>query len=96
MSMLQVPVHPGEILKNEFLDEMGLTAGRLAAHINVPRTRIERLIKEKTSMTVDTANRLARAFGTSVEFWLNLQMHYDLLNSKVQAEVHNIRPLVAA
>ena len=96
MSMLQVPVHPGEILKHEFMDELQLTAGKLAAHIHVPRTRIERLVKEETSMTVDTASRLARALGTTVEFWMNLQLSYDLLTSKVEPDVHEIRPLVAA
>lgn len=96
MSMLQVPVHPGEILKHEFMDELGLSAGKLATHIHVPRTRIERLVKGETSMTVDTANRLARAFGTSVEFWMNLQMHYDLLTSRVEPDVREIRPLQAA
>lgn len=96
MSMLQVPVHPGEILKREFMDELQLSAGKLAAHIHVPRTRIERLVKEETSMTVDTANRLARAFGTTVEFWMNLQLSYDLLSSKVEPDVQGIKPLVAA
>lgn len=96
MTMLQVPVHPGEILKHEFMDELGLSASKLAAHILVPRTRIERLVKEETSMTVDTATRLSRALGTTVEFWMNLQMHYDLLTSKLGPEVRQIKPLVAA
>lgn len=96
MSMLQVPVHPGEILKYDFMAEMALSAGKLAAHIHVPRTRIERLVKEETSMTVDTASRLSRAFGTTVEFWMNLQLQYDLLTSKIEPDVQDIRPLVAA
>lgn len=96
MSMLQVPVHPGEILKHEFMDELQLSSGKLAAHIHVPRTRIERLVKEETSMTVDTASRLARALGTTVEFWMNLQLSYDLLTSKVEPDVQGIRPLIAA
>lgn len=94
--MLQVPVHPGEILKHEFLDEMGLSEGRLARHIHVPRTRIERLVKEQTSMTIDTARRLSKAFGTSVEFWLNLQMQYDLIKSAAEVDVSDIEPLSAA
>ncbi len=94
MVTLQVPVHPGEILKHEFLDEMGISAGRLAKHIKVPRTRIERLIKEETSVTIDTAKRLSRAFGTSVEFWMNLQMNYDLLKTGDEVDVSNIEPLV--
>lgn len=96
MTMLQVPVHPGEILKHEFLDEMGISAGRLARHIKVPRTRIERLVKEETAMTVDTAQRLARAFGTSAEFWLSLQMNFDLTTSNPDSDVRDIVPLVAA
>lgn len=95
MTMLNVPVHPGEILKHEFLDEMGVSAGKLAKHIHVPRTRIERLCAEETSMTTDTAMRLSAALGTSPEFWLNLQAHYDLLTIKV-ADIEDIERMVAA
>ena len=94
--MLQVPVHPGEILKHEFLDAMGISAGKLAQHIRVPRTRIERLVKEETAMTVDTARRLSKAFGTTVEFWMNLQMNYDLVSAEPEPDVSDIQPLVAA
>jgi len=94
MTMLQVPVHPGEILKHEFLDELGLSAGKLAKHIHVPRTRIERLVNEETSMSIDTARRLSKAFGTSVEFWMNLQMQYDLLSDA--GDTGDIEPLIAA
>lgn len=96
MTMLQVPVHPGEILRHEFLEEMGISAGKLARHIRVPRTRIERLVKEETAVTVDTARRLSRALGTSVEFWLNLQMNFDLASSQPDAEMQKILPLAAA
>jgi addiction module HigA family antidote len=96
MTMLHVPVHPGEILKHEFLDEMGISAGRLASHIHVPRTRIERLLKEQTAMTIDTAQRLSRAFGTSVEFWMSLQLNYDLVSAKPDPDVATIAPLAAA
>ncbi|QPI71938.1 HigA family addiction module antitoxin [Sphingobium sp. Cam5-1] len=95
MTMLQVPVHPGEILKHEFLEEMGISAGKLAKHIHVPRTRIERLCAEETSVTTDTAMRLARALGTTAEFWLNLQAHYDLLVTDA-ADIKEIDPLLAA
>lgn len=95
MTMLQVPVHPGEILKHEFLDEMGISAGKLAKHIHVPRTRIERLCEEKTSMTIDTAMRLSRALGTTPEFWMNLQMNYDLL-TRGPDDLGDIRSLLAA
>lgn len=95
MTMLQVPVHPGEILKHEFLEEMGISAGKLAKHIRVPRTRIERLCAEETSMTIDTAMRLARALGTTPEFWLNLQTHHDLALSEAE-DIKDIKPLLAA
>lgn len=95
MTMLQVPVHPGEILKHEFLDEMGISAGKLAKHIHVPRTRIERLCSEETSVTIDTAMRLARALGTTPEFWLNLQAQYDLL-ATAASDIKDIEPLLAA
>ena len=96
MKSLQVPVHPGEILKHEFLDEMGLSAGPLARHIHVPRTRIERLVKEETSMTVDTATRLSKAFGTTVAFWINLQVNYDLLRNEPAEDISEIKPIIAA
>ena len=94
MKSLQVPVHPGEILKHEFLDEMGLSAGMLARHIHVPRTRIERLVKEETSMTVDTATRLSKAFGTTVAFWINLQVNYDLLRNEPAEDISEIKPII--
>lgn len=93
MTLLLVPVHPGEILKHEFLTELGISAGKLARHIHVPRTRIERLAAKETSMTIDTAVRLSKALGTTPEFWMNLQMNYDLLT---EAPDDDIQPLIAA
>ncbi|ODR98414.1 addiction module antitoxin [Methyloceanibacter methanicus] len=78
MAKMLPPVHPGEILKHEFLAPLGLSAGALARRIGVPRTRIERVVKEETPITTDTALRLAKVFGTSPEFWANLQSLYDL------------------
>ena len=78
MATLANPVRPGEILKEDFLDEMNLTAGRVAKAIFVPRTRIERIVKREMGVSADTASRLGRFFGTSAEFWLNLQRGYDL------------------
>lgn len=95
MTMLQVPVHPGEILKHEFMEPLGISAGKLARHIHVPRTRIERLVNEETSMTIDTAKRLSKALGTSVEFWMSLQLQHDLLASGPDG-TEDIRPLIAA
>ena len=71
-------IHPGEILKEEFLDTMGISAYRLAKEINVPETRISEIIHGRRSITADTAIRFSRFFGTTAEFWLNLQNFYDL------------------
>lgn len=92
MSLLKIAIHPGRILQQEFLEPCGFSAGRLAAHIGVPRTRIERLVKEETAMTVDTAKRLAAAFRTTPNFWLNLQINYDVLTNAA-AGVDKIEPL---
>jgi len=72
------PIHPGEILREEFLVPMELTPYALAQACGVPRTRIERLAREETPVTADTALRLSRYFGTTPQFWMNLQAQYDL------------------
>ncbi|MEK7265798.1 MAG: HigA family addiction module antitoxin [Pseudomonadota bacterium] len=92
MSVLKVAVHPGRILREEFMEPMNLSAIRLARHIDVPRTRIERLVREETAMTVDTASRLAAALGTSAAFWINLQTAYDL---RTATPVKGIKPIPA-
>ncbi|MFA6018029.1 MAG: HigA family addiction module antitoxin [Patescibacteria group bacterium] len=74
-----VPIHPGEILKEEFLKPFALTEYRLAKDIRVPARRINEIIHGNRSVSVDTALRLAAYFGTSAEFWINLQSRYDLL-----------------
>ncbi len=74
----QSPVHPGEILAEEFLSPLGLTQYRLAKSLSVPARRINQIIHGTRAVSADTALRLARFFGTSDEFWLNLQMQYDL------------------
>lgn len=79
MATLKQPVHPGEILREEFILPLKLTAGKVAKAIGVPRTRIERIVDETTPITADTAVRLGKFFGNSSQFWLNLQAHYDLL-----------------
>ena len=71
-------IHPGEILREEYLEPLGMSAGALARKLLVPRTRIERLVAGVTPITTDTALRLAKFFRTSPEFWLNLQTRYDL------------------
>ena len=72
------PVHPGEFLREDVLEALGMSPYALAAHLRVPRTRIERLVREEAPVTPDTALRLARYLGTTAEFWLRLQARYDL------------------
>lgn len=72
------PVHPGEILMEEFLKPMSLSQNRLALALGVPARRINEIVLEKRSLTADTALRLARYFGNSAQFWLGLQMDYEL------------------
>ena len=72
------PLHPGEILREEFLVPLGLSPGALAKAMGVPRTRVERIAGESTGITADTALRLSRALGTSAQLWLNLQNRYDV------------------
>lgn len=72
------PIHPGEILLEEFLNPLGISQYRLAKDINVDPRRINAIVHGERSITADTALRLARYFGTSERFWLNLQTHYDL------------------
>lgn len=72
------PVHPGEVLLEEFLKPMGISQNKLAINMSVPARRINEIVLEKRGITADTALRLARFFGTSAEFWLGLQAQYDL------------------
>jgi len=76
-------IHPGEILKEEFLDEMAVTAYRLSKETFIPQTRISEIIKGRRRITADTALRLAKYFGTSAKFWLGLQDDYDLEEEKI-------------
>ena len=72
------PVHPGEVLREEFLRPLDLSAGAVARAIGVPRTRIERLANQQVDLTPDTALRLSRFFETSAEFWMGIQSRYAL------------------
>ena len=87
------PVHPGEVLQEEFLKPLGISQYRLAKDISVPPRRINEIAQGKRAITADTALRLARYFRTTDRFWLNLQMRYDLevqrdrLGSRLQREV---------
>src|SRR2546421_7117117 len=76
------PVHPGEILLEEFLRPLGISQYRLAKDVSVPPRRINQIVKGTRAITADTALRLARYFGTSERFWLNLQTHFELAVEK--------------
>lgn len=79
-------IHPGEILKEEFLSPLGLSAYRLALDLHVPPIRINEIVNEKRSISVDTALRLAKFFGNTPQFWLNLQTRYDLQTTRDELE----------
>ena len=88
------PIHPGEILREEFLVPLSLTPYALAQACGVPRTRIERLAREETPVTADTALRLARYFETTPEFWMNLQTQFELERAQdaAAASLRKIQP----
>lgn len=89
------PIHPGEILREEFLLPMDLTPYAVARACGVPRTRIERLAREQTPVTADTALRLGKYFGTTPSFWMNLQARYDLemAEDATAADIKRIKPM---
>lgn len=95
MSLLEEPMHPGEVLKELYLDPLGIGAIALARRLGVPRTRIERLLKGTTGMTPDTALRLARALNTSPAYWMNMQTSYDMAAAEKATDLSGIEPLVA-
>ena len=88
------PIHPGEVLLEEFLNPMGISQYRLAKDTSVPARRINEIVHGARAVTADTALRLGRYFGTSAQFWLNLQTHFDLevqedkIGKRLDAEVH--------
>jgi addiction module HigA family antidote len=92
------PIHPGEYLREEYLVPLGLSAGALARKLNLPRTRIERIVKEEVGITPDTALRLARFFDTTPQIWLNFQQAYELETeaTRLAPELDKIEPLAAA
>jgi len=98
MTFSHEPIHPGEILLEEFLNPLGITQYRLAQTISVPPRRINEIIHGKRSISPDTALRLSRALGTSDRFWMNLQSTYDLdlALSQHHAEFDQIRPVRSA
>lgn len=72
------PIHPGEVLMEDFIEGFGITQNRLAVAIGVPPRRINEIVHGKRGITADTALRLAKYFGTTAQFWVNLQSHYEL------------------
>jgi addiction module HigA family antidote len=96
MAKKLAPMHPGEVLREEFLAPLEMSPGALAKACGVPRTRIERIASEATGITADTALRLSKAFGTTAEFWLNLQSAFDIRTAKNQIsdELAQIKPVI--
>ena len=90
------PIHPGEILQEDFLQPMGISINRLAREIGVPAGRISTIVNGKRSITADTALRLGVYFGVSPELWLNLQSDYDLRIARRNTELHIIPLKLAA
>jgi addiction module HigA family antidote len=94
------PLHPGEVLREEFMVPFGLTAYALARRLGVPRPRLERIAREKKGISADTALRLGAYFHTTPEFWLNLQTRFELetrlRDQKVVREIHEIEQRAAA
>ena len=96
------PVHPGEVLREEFMRPLGLSVNRLALELRVPVTRMAEIVHRRRAVTSDTALRLGRLFRTTPEFWLNLQTRYDLEiardreEKKVEREVHPLPALATS
>lgn len=97
MTMLPA-IHPGEILREEFLRPLGLSAGAVAKAVGVPRSRIERLAAEQVDLTPDTALRLARFFGNSADFWMKIQYRYALetASDALRNDLDRIEPMKRA
>lgn len=81
---IHLPIHPGEVLKEDFMDELGLSARQVAKLLGVPANRISQIVRGQRSITADTALRLSRWLGTTPELWLRLQERYDLELARMQ------------
>lgn len=92
------PIHPGEVLMEDFIKGFGITQNKLAVAIGVPPRRINEIVHGKRGITADTAVRLAKYFGVSAEFWMNLQTHYELRieRRELRDAVDAIEPIQAA
>ncbi|GFM34189.1 HigA family addiction module antitoxin [Desulfovibrio subterraneus] len=89
---MRIKTHPGEVLREEFMVPFKLSASRLSGYLGVPLSRITEIVNEKRGVSADTAVRLAKFFGNSSEFWINLQVQHDLskVNSEKQTEIKRI------
>ena len=99
MAKKRKPVHPGEILREEFMTPLGLSMNRMAMDLRVPVTRIADIVNERRGVTADTALRFARYFRNAPAFWMNLQTRYDLAvaeNKIAQKIARDVRPLEAS
>ena len=92
------PLHPGEVLREEFMKPLGVSAYAIATACHLPRTRIERIAKEEVGITADTALRLAKLLNTTPEFWLNLQTQYEIetTGASIASDLKTIAPRIAA
>ncbi len=89
------PIHPGEILKTEFLDALGISQYRLAKAMRIPPRRINEIVHGKRAVTADTALRLSKALGTTAAFWMNLQSRYDLETAEDDLQLVDVERLTA-
>ncbi len=97
--MERIPnIHPGKILKEEFLEPLNISAYKLSKDTGIPQIRLSQIVKGNRSITANTALKLSKYFGNSPEFWLGLQMAYDIEEEdlKIHSEIENIRSLVVA
>jgi addiction module HigA family antidote len=92
------PIHPGEILQEDFLTPMNISAYRLAKETYMDQTRVSEILKGKRSVTIDTALRLSKFFGTSPEFWVNIQTQYDMevKEAELTEQLRKIKPVSKA
>lgn len=99
-NITRTPVHPGEMLREEFMKPLEISINGLARELHVPVTRVSQIVNERRGITADTALRLARHFGTSADFWMNIQKQYELLlarrNSQKAIERQVRRRTIAA
>lgn len=93
--MLRIRCHPGEILRDQYLAPLDLSARQLAAALDVPANRISDIVRERRSVTADTAIRLGRYFDTDPRFWLNLQLAHDLSKAAAETDYSNIQKRAA-